>query len=64
MPLRAEPGEFTGVAPDHRRAGRIDRARERRALFVGDRLDQRSPMRPPAPATISRMPDIDQSPGI
>ena len=44
--VRAEPGKLAGVAADHRRAGRLDRARERRAVGRGDGLDQRAPHAP------------------
>ncbi len=42
----AEAGQFAGIASDHRRARRIDRARERRILAGRDRLNERPPHAP------------------
>ena len=42
----AQPRELAGVAADHGRARRLDRARERRAVHRRDGLDQRAPHAP------------------
>ena len=46
MPLSPRPGQLAGIAADHRRARRLDRAREHEALGLGDGLDQRAPHAP------------------
>ena len=38
----AETGQLAGIAPDHGRAGRVDGARDHRAVGGGNRLDQRA----------------------
>ena len=53
--VRRQAGEHAGVLADVRRALAFGRAGEHEPGRLADRLHQRRPMRPPAPATISRM---------
>jgi len=63
-PVPAQPGKLARVTADHRRGGRLHRACQDNAVRGRNGMNQRAPMRPPAPATISRMSDMETSPQV